>query len=150
MDGVLSDFNAHYEALTGKPIDKSDRKKLDLSIIDGSDFFKTMPPTSSFHLIQDHFRHLPNPVVLTGLPVSDIENAIMNKRRWLNAHWGNHISMIACLSKDKHLHCKPGDILIDDWNKYEASWVAKGGIFIHYTSYQRSFTLLDTILRFTK
>jgi uncharacterized protein YfaT (DUF1175 family) len=37
---------------------------------------------------------------------------------------------------------KPGDILIDDFDKYRHLWIEAGGIFIHHTSAAASIRAL--------
>jgi hypothetical protein len=36
------------------------------------------------------------------------------------------------------LQCRPGDILIDDWTKYQHLWLAAGGRWITHTSAENS------------
>jgi hypothetical protein len=40
--------------------------------------------------------------------------------------------MFGPYSKDKHQHCRPGDILIDDRSSNIEEWQAAGGIAIHH------------------
>lgn len=55
--------------------------------------------------------------------------------------------MIGCASKDKSLHIrKPGDILIDDWEKYRHLWEGRGGRWITHTGFSRSLAQLDVLL----
>jgi hypothetical protein len=40
--------------------------------------------------------------------------------------------MFGPYSKDKHMHCQPGDILIDDRLSNVEEWRTAGGIAIHH------------------
>ena len=74
------------------------------------------------------------PVVLTGVPTS-VPQAADNKRAWIRNHLGSHVEVRCCRSREKCLHSSPGDILIDDWEKYRALWIAKGGRWVtHYSA----------------
>jgi hypothetical protein len=42
--------------------------------------------------------------------------------------------MITCMAREKRMHMKPGDVLVDDFLKYKEPWEDTGGIFIHHTS----------------
>jgi hypothetical protein len=53
-------------------------------------------------------------------------------RAWVKKHLGPTVEVICCSSKDKSKHCKPGDVLIDDWEKYKDLWLSKGGRWVTY------------------
>lgn len=57
------------------------------------------------------------PIVLTGVP-SMVAEAPDNKRAWVGKHLGGDVEVRCCRSNEKCLHARPGDILIDDWNRY--------------------------------
>ena len=42
--------------------------------------------------------------------------------------------MICCLAKEKYNDAAPGDVLIDDWEKYKGLWVSAGGRWITHAS----------------
>ena len=71
--------------------------------------------------------------MLTGIPKL-VPEAAANKRAWIAKHIGEHVEVICCLSKVKCKSAKPGDILIDDWEKYRDLWLAVGGIWITHRS----------------
>ena len=84
------------------------------------------------------------PIILTGVPRLISEEAAANKRAWVDLKLGENVRMIGCRSRDKSLYAKPGDILIDDWEKYRHIWLAAGGRWITHTSADRSIDqLLD-------
>lgn len=36
------------------------------------------------------------------------------QRNWCKRELGEHVPVITCMSRDKHIYCRPGNILIDD------------------------------------
>ena len=67
------------------------------------------------------------------------------KVRALKKHF-NTERIITCKSKEKFHHCRPGDILIDDFLKYRHLWEGAGGIFIHHTNMDNSILFAKSIL----
>ena len=63
--------------------------------------------------------------MLTGVP-KDVEEAPDNKRAWVVRHLGDHVEVRCCRSKEKCLHAAPGDVLIDDWEKYKKPLGGRG------------------------
>jgi hypothetical protein len=53
---------------------------------------------------------------------------------WVATHLGEDVPVITCRSSEKCLYAQPGDILIDDWERYRHLWEAKGGVWITYRS----------------
>ncbi len=132
MDGVLADFGAHHEAVFGfrsdKLLDNVDWEKVRTV----KDFYLNIPPMADMPELWDFIgRH--RPIVLTGVP-SSVAEAPDNKRAWIAKHLGPNVPVVCCASKEKCLHAKPGDILIDDWEKYRAKWINAGGRWITHTS----------------
>jgi hypothetical protein len=72
------------------------------------------------------------PVVLTGIP--RIPGCAMQKRAWIATYLGEDVPVITCRSAEKCLYAQPGNILIDDWEKYRHLWEAKGGGWITHRS----------------
>jgi hypothetical protein len=134
MDGVLADFDAHHEALFGVRPDKV-LDNVDWTRVRGvPGFYADIPPMKDMPELWDFVSRLsPRPIVLTGVPRS-VEEAPDNKRAWARRHLGETVEVRCCKSRKKSLHCKPGDILIDDWDKYRHLWLAKGGHWITHTS----------------
>ena len=132
MDGVLADFNAHYEAVFGVIADRV-LDNVDWQAVRGvRNFYLNMPPMADLDALWRRIeRH--RPIVLTGVP-KDVEEAPDNKRGWVRRHLGKHVEVRCCLSKEKYLHAFPGDVLIDDWEKYKSRWEDAGGIWITHVS----------------
>lgn len=155
MDGVLADFDTGYEQKFGV------RPRKDANNIDSNVDWDLVRTTPNFYM---HLPPMPDmeelwhgvillatqyqctwPVVLTGIPYSIVQ-AASNKRKWAAKNLGDHIQMICCLSKEKYKFASPGDILIDDWTKYEQRWIDAGGVFIHHLNAALSLETLRKIL----
>lgn len=132
MDGVLADFDAHHETIFGiradKLADNVDWKKVRAS----KDFYLNIPPMADLPVLWDYIERF-KPIVLTGVP-SSVAEAPENKRAWVRRHLGNQVEVRTCASKDKSLHARHGDILIDDWDKYRHLWIARGGRWVTHRS----------------
>lgn len=132
MDGVLADFDAGYEAAFGiKPSIATDNVDWQM-VRDRKNFYRDLPPMSDFAELWAHIEPL-YPTVLTGVPWS-VEEAPFNKRQWAEKNLGSGIQVVTCLSKEKYLYCREGDILIDDWEKYRHLWIGAGGRWITHRS----------------
>jgi hypothetical protein len=139
MDGVLADFDQHYEDVFGiranKLTDNVDWK----AVGEIKDFYANIPPMEDMQELWNYVYFVSQaffnkkPIVLTGVPYSVVE-AEANKRAWVEKNLGSDIEVIGCKSKDKCLYAKLGDVLIDDWTKYQHLWVEKGGVWITHTS----------------
>lgn len=135
MDGVLADFDAHHEAVFGR---RPDRQKDDVdwtAVRAVRDFYLNIPPMRDMHELWDFvWGCTPKPIVLTGVPRA-VAEAADNKRAWVRKNLGPDVEVRCCLSKEKCLHAAPGDVLIDDWEKYRHLWEAAGGHFlVHRTA----------------
>lgn len=136
LDGVLADFDGHFRALFGRakhdggPQEDDDWAKVRAS----KTFYRDMPPMRDMKRLWKYIaKH--DPCVLTGIPKSMPEQATINKLEWCKRHVPE-ACVITCLSAEKSLYCEPGDILIDDWERYKGKWEAKGGIWVTHTSAQ--------------
>lgn len=143
MDGVLADFDSHHEMVFGiracKLTDNVDWKKV--RAVDG--FYRDIPPMADMEVLWRRLGPL-NPTVLTGVPGS-VDEAPENKRAWVRKHLGENVPVICCRSSEKSLHMRPGDILIDDWDKYRNVWITRGGIWITHRSAIETCAALDIL-----
>ncbi len=132
MDGVLADFDAHHEAVFGVRSDKM-ADNVDWDVVRAvTGFYRDIPPMADLPALWAVLgRH--SPIVLTGVPRS-VEEAANNKRAWVREHLGSDIEVRCCRSSEKCQHAKPGDLLIDDWEKYKALWIDAGGRWITHRS----------------
>ena len=133
-DGVLADFDAGATKLLGAPPDafqaKNGAGRFWARLAKAPDFYATLPLMPGADLLFDAVRHL-EPVILTGLPRGNW--AAQQKVRWAKEHFpGTRI--ITCMAVNKRDHAHPGDVLVDDNDKYRHLWEEVGGIFIHHKS----------------
>jgi hypothetical protein len=78
---------------------------------------------------------------LTAVPKdNDLPWAFYDKFKWVEKNGFSNIPiMFGPYSKDKHMHCKTGDILIDDRTSNIEEWIAAGGYgILHRTSYEHT------------
>ena len=64
---------------------------------------------------------------------------------WIATYLGEDVPVITRRSAEKCLYAQPGDILIDDWEKYRHLWVAKGGVWITQRSAAETLAALAEI-----
>jgi hypothetical protein len=140
MDGVLADFDAHHEKVFGerpcKIKDNVDWK----AICAIPDYYLSIPPMKDAITLWSYIERY-YPIVLTGIP-SSIEEAADNKRNWVKKYIGSYVRVECCRSSEKCNYAKPGDILIDDGDKYRQLWIDKGGIWITHTSAEDTINAL--------
>lgn len=144
MDGVLADFDAGYEQRFGVLSCKG-ADNVDWALVRRTPgFYRDLPPMPDFDELWNGISRY-RPIILTGVPRS-VEEAADNKRAWVDRVIGKDQPMIACASKDKSLHMRaPGDVLIDDWEKYRHVWIGRGGRWITHTSATESVAALTTL-----
>lgn len=132
MDGVLADFDTGYRQRFNCVSDKT-LDNVDWSLVRATPhFYRDLPPMPDLEHLWSAVAHL-SPTILTGVPIS-VEEAASNKREWVDKYLGKDVPMIACLSKDKRLHGRPGDVLADDWEKHKHAWLDMGGVWITHKS----------------
>ena len=69
-----------------------------------------------------------NLMFLTAVPKgNDVPWAFYDKVVWVQTHFPDIPVMFGPFSKDKQVHCNPGDILIDDRKSNIDEWRAAGG-----------------------
>lgn len=132
MDGVLADFDSGYARAFGiRPSIASDNVDWNL-VRDTKDFYMNLPPMPDMVELWNYVSRY-KPIILTGVPWS-VAEAPDNKRAWVRKNLGLDVEVRCCLSKEKYKNAKPGDILIDDWEKYRDLWMGAGGRWITHTS----------------
>lgn len=146
LDGVFADLDGYYETLFGvrpsKVSDNLDWKKVENS----PEFFRRIPLIHDALDLWHAVSHL-DPTILTGVPSQFPELAGRNKREWVAEKFGDHVPVITTPSRLKCTYCQPGDVLIDDWEKYRHLWEAAGGVWITHTSARSSIDQLNALLR---
>lgn len=131
-DGVLADFDKTGEALFGMPPRKYEAK------VGTQEFWRQFEAHGNFFGVLDK---MPNadklmssiknyyPIILTGVPRGTW--AQEQKLRWRDEHFPG-VPMVVCSASEKSKWCKPGDILIDDRDKYKLKWEMAGGFYHVY------------------
>jgi 5'(3')-deoxyribonucleotidase len=157
LDGVLADFDAHYESISGMRPDRSaEPPDFWYQINKTPTFFRDLPimpgARDLWNRISVRLRHPlaagifhEAPIVLSGVP-DKVPQAAAQKRAWVAEHFGSDIAVLTCKSEDKCLHGNPGDVLIDDWPKYQHLWEDMGGVFILHTSIDDTVRAFDELL----
>lgn len=144
-DGVLADFDHAAEAIFHMPAPQAQQqlgqKRFWNTLRRHENFYGTLPllpdALKLFHAVE----HL-HPIILTGCPLGGWAEA--QKHRWAATNFPR-TRMITCMAREKHLHMKSGDVLVDDFLKYRESWENAGGLFIHHTSANRTLAELTRI-----
>lgn len=143
MDGVLADFDTGHEAAFGWRPDKTADNVDWEAIANKPGFYLNLPPMPDLPQLWERIAPY-RPIILTGIP-SSVPQARNNKMAWaLKNLPGTEVR--CCLSKEKYQHAKPGDILIDDWEKYRHLWVGAGGIWITHTCAAETIRALNNLM----
>jgi 5'(3')-deoxyribonucleotidase len=72
--------------------------------------------------------------------------AFNDKVYWARNYFATIPVMFGPFSKDKHQHCQPGDILIDDRRSNIEEWRVSGGIGILHKDYEDTVNQLTALL----
>lgn len=144
-DQTLFDFDGAAESLFGKPPRKA-RAELGAEAFWGvlraqENFFLNLLPLPDGKRLYEGVKHL-NPTILTGTP-PEIPDAARQKHASVAVHFTG-TKVICCRSDLKCLYAKPGDVLVDDWPKYQDLWEDAGGIFILHKNAEDS---IEQVLR---
>ncbi len=129
LDGVLADFNQTFKDLTGKypnEVSRHDLWKVVSTIPNYWAILNVMPDGKELMSFLSKYPYQ----ILTGLPMNGYNKAEIEKCQWVRKNVSRDIKIICCLSRDKSLYCKAGDILIDDYAPNIHRWEKAGGIGI--------------------
>jgi hypothetical protein len=131
-DGVLADFDKGAGKVLGMPPAEYERrfglKRFWAKLASTPDFFNTLDLLPDAMELFEAVAQK-KPVILTGLPRGPW--AEPQKRRWAALHFPG-IEVITTTAALKREHCRPGDALVDDRDKYRHLWERAGGVFIHH------------------
>jgi hypothetical protein len=145
-DGVLADFDTAAEQIFNQNSRQAeDRLGTDefwRRLRSYEDFYGSLPLLLDAMRLYEAVAHL-NPIILTGCPQGGWSEP--QKVQWAARHFPG-VPIITCRSKEKWLHLKhPGDILVDDYLKYQHLWEEAGGIFVHHTSAEQTINRLAAV-----
>lgn len=143
MDGVLADFDTGYYRLFGELPDRSkgDRPEMWKAIEAHGSFYRDLEMMPDAYELLAYTRPW-RPIVLTGMPDS-VPDAMAQKMAWVREHIGDDVLVIGTKSRDKSLWARPGDVLVDDWEKYRDRWEQVGGVWITHRTAERSIEALQ-------
>lgn len=146
MDGVLADFEQHYYDMFGirirEHVGPGQHGDVDWDAVrETGDFFAEIPPMVDFPQLWQHVSRY-DPIILTAIPYS-IGNVAEQKQQWVSRHIGPHTQVIPVVgSRNKARYCRVGDVLIDDYTRYQHLWIEAGGRWITHVSAQESIDQL--------
>lgn len=141
-DGVLADFDAGAKQAFGMSPAEFERrfglKRFWGELASLNNFFGELPLMPDAMELYEAVRHL-EPIILTGLPRGNW--AEPQKRLWATRYFPG-VEVITTSAALKREHCRPGDALVDDREKYRPLWEQAGGIFIHHRNADASIRRL--------
>eukprot|EP01084_Bolivina_argentea_P267532 454145_1 len=148
LDGVLCDFESGVFRIFKRDVGTIAVKKLWQGLSkyksrEGHGFYDTLQWTKNGPELWEMIKDL-QPTILTGLPRGGW--AEKQKRMWCKENLGEHVPVICCWSKEKHLHSGDGCILIDDRLSLKGNWTSRGGMFVHHTDTQPSIEFIKVML----
>lgn len=129
LDGVMADFDKHFEDTFGMPAEQPTKPEMWRMIKEKPNFFSTIPPAPGALDAWGSWLQWYNPIILTSCGSSNFEHVAVQKREWVRKNLGRGVHMVPV---QDGLH-KPlvmreaGDILIDDWGKNTQAWDLAGG-----------------------
>jgi hypothetical protein len=142
LDGVLADFDAGVEAVTGQRPETLSLKTMCAALARAPRFFETLAFMQDAEALWA-FCAPHRPTILTGLPLGSWAPA--QKKAWVARMLGAHVPIVTCMSREKPRWSGPGHVLVDDRATACEGWERKGGRFIHHVSAERSIALLRAL-----
>lgn len=144
-DGVLADFDKGAAKVLGLP-PRVFEKRHGLPafwkrLARAPAFFADLEPMPDAFELYEAVRHR-KPIILTGLPQGSW--AEPQKRLWARRHFPG-VEVITTSAALKREHCHPGDVLVDDRDKYRHLWEAAGGVFVHHKDARTSIAELRAL-----
>lgn len=132
-DGVLADFDRafreqfgatprEYEARHGSSAFWRDLRTR------APQFYLFLPLMPDARELFDAVAHL-EPTILTGVPRGQWAEPL--KIAWAGVHFPG-TPIITCQAREKSRYCRPGDVLVDDRDRYRGEWEDAGGTFVHH------------------
>lgn len=141
MDGVLADFNRKAQEILGAT--EQDNQSAAQAgrwppeqwrrLTQDSYFYRHLPKTAQADQIMAWAQRFEQELgwrlrVLTAVPKdNDMPEAFHDKILWIQDHYPGTRVWFGPYSRDKKLHCKAGDLLVDDRADNCRDWQAAGG-----------------------
>ena len=149
MDGVVSDFDGYAEPIVGfrtpggVRYDQEGWEKISAN----PRVYRDLPEMTDADRLVEEVQQIARDNnmdvrFLTAIPrQNDVPWAFHDKTEWIRERWPNIPVFFGPYSHDKHVHCQPGDILIDDRPSNIDEWNAAGGHGILHVDYNVDATL---------
>lgn len=139
MDDVTADFKAYATRVLGKKQNDEKWPHEDwVKLRDNPRLYRDLEPTPEATALVEYCRYLRDNnnfdvMFLTAVPKgNDVHWAFYDKVLWAQKYFPDIPVMFGPFSKDKHIHCKPGDILIDDRTSNCDEWRQAGGFAVQH------------------
>jgi hypothetical protein len=140
MDDVTADFKSYAIRVLGEPSEYTGRWSEEqwAKLAENERLYRDLDKTPGADLLIDFCREFSSKnswdlKFLSAVPKgNDMHWAFYDKMLWAIVFYPDIPVMFGPFSKDKHVHCKPGDILIDDRESNCNEWTAAGGIAIRH------------------
>jgi len=148
LDGVLVDFDSGVQEIFGQSPENLSPRVMWPRLAKTSRFYEKLDWLPDGRDLWQFARSF-SPWILTGLPIGSW--AEPQKRAWCLRELGPEVSVVTCLSREKHYKalevCADGEIpvLVDDRLKLQDPWQDVGGIFIHHSSAATSIAALKKL-----
>jgi len=146
-DGVVADFEAYYEEAFKHRHDSVADAEMWKNINAHGQFFANLPAMNGAIEGIKKIQQTHDVVILTACPKSDYQRAAEQKKAWFKAIDPNLIVLPVLGGKNKYLFMqKPGDVLIDDFDKNIEPWNAAGGFGIVHKNWNDTAAILEKYL----
>lgn len=139
MDDVTADFKAYANRVLRKKNDDEKWPHEDwIKLRDNPRLYRDLEPTPEALALVEYCRYLRDHSgfelqFLTAVPKgNDVHWAFYDKVLWAQKYFPDIPVMFGPFSKDKHVHCKTGDILIDDRTSNCEEWRQAGGFAVQH------------------
>ena len=153
MDGVVADFNEYAHRTLGVPASQGIYpddvwQKLATNPRLYRDLVPTPYATQLVYQCERFCKQTQYDLkFLTAVPKgNDVPWAFNDKVYWARNYFATIPVMFGPFSKDKHQHCQPGDILIDDRASNIEDWRAASGLAILHKDYADTVNQLEALL----
>ena len=139
LDGVMADFDAHFPVVFGLDHRSLADDDMWAQINSHKSYFRDMPMCPGALNFWREVESL-NPIILTACPKSNYQHVAIQKREWCREHLSADVTVLPVMGgRNKWLFMhKPGDILIDDYEKNIKPWNAAGGVGILHTGFEET------------
>lgn len=153
MDGVVADFDEYAHRILGVPPSGgvypdevwkklANNKRIYRELVP-TPYAQTLYQNCVKYCVERNYKW----AFLTAVPKeNDVKHAFQDKVKWAQKHFPGTTVFFGPYSKDKHLHCTPGDILIDDRISNITEWREAGGIAIHHQDVTKTLIELNNLI----